>query len=245
MCGRSKSPITTSGSRSPSRRQISLPHRRRRGGGERDPHGRAELVGLRAEPQVVGPEVPSPLADEVRLVDDEQPGPGAPQRRAGLVVGQLLGREEDEFVGPAGLDERRRPRTRRLRGVEHRGRQARRLEVRQLVVLERDQRRHDDRGAAAQQAGQLVDRRLAAAGGQDREHVPARRRGGDRLLLARPQPLEPEPFARELADPHVALGRHVGMTVRRHGSSSNRDSRAFDWAMRTNPGSAAGVNRRR
>ena len=137
------------------------PHRRRRGGGERDPHAHPELVGLRAEPQVVGPEVLPPLADEMRLVHDEQPRAGAPQRRARLVVGELLGRDEDELVGPARLDERRRPRTRRLRGVEHRGGQARRPQVRQLVVLQRDQRRHDDGRAVAQQAGQLVDRRLA------------------------------------------------------------------------------------
>ena len=200
MCGRSKSPMISSGSRSPSRRRISPPHRRRSRRGERDPHAGAELVRLRAEPQVVGAEVLSPLTHKVRLVDHEQPRPGAPHGVAGLVVGELLRREEDELVWSTGLDERCRPRTRRLRRVQDRRRQPGRAQVGELVVLERDQRRHDDGGAAAQQAGELVDRRLPAAGRQDREHVPPGGTRGDRLLLAGPQPLEPEPRPRQLAD---------------------------------------------
>ena len=172
MCGRSKSPITILGVAQPEPPADLAPHRRRGGRGERDPHAGAELVRLRAEPQVVRPEVLAPLADEVRLVDDEQSRPARRSAVAGLVVGELLGREEHELVRSAGLDERCRPRPRRLRRVQDRRRQARRAQVGELVVLERDQRRHDDGRPAAQQAGELVDRRLPAAGRQHREHVP-------------------------------------------------------------------------
>ena len=52
-----------------------LPYRRRGRRGQRQPDRRADRLGLRAEPHVVGPEVVAPLADQVRLVHGEQPRP--------------------------------------------------------------------------------------------------------------------------------------------------------------------------
>ena len=84
MCGRSKSPITTTGSRRPSRRMISC----RTGGAavavKRQADRRAERLGLRSEQHVVGAEVAAPLADQMRFVNGEQARPRAPQRLAGL-----------------------------------------------------------------------------------------------------------------------------------------------------------------
>ena len=183
-------------------------HGRRRGGRERYPHRCAQLLSLRSKPQVVRPEVPTPLADEVRLIDDEQSRACAAQHRAGLVIGELLGRDEHELVGVGCLDERRRPGTRRLRGIQHGSPKPRLPKVRQLVGLQRYQRRHDDRRPRAQQAGKLIDRGLATAGGQRRQHVPACGGGSNGPLLARPQPLEPKPIAGQRADHHAVNGRH-------------------------------------
>ena len=94
----------------------------------------------------------------------------------------------------------------RLLRVEHDGPQAGRLQVGELVVLQRDQRRDDDRRPGPQQPGQLVDRRLPAAGRQHGQHVAA---GGQRLGRAQlpgTKPLEAETLARELLD-HGSAGR--------------------------------------
>ena len=123
-------------------------HRLRGGGRERDPHRHLEGIRLRAQPQVVGPEVVPPLADQVRLVDGEQPRLGAAERVERLPVGELLGREEDERVVLGGRGQRGRVLVRGLVRVEHDRFQARRPEMRQLVVLQRDQRRDDDRRPA-------------------------------------------------------------------------------------------------
>ena len=72
-------------------------HRRRGGGGEREDRRAAERLGRRAQPQVVGPEVVAPLGDAVRLVDHEQRGPRDRELVEHVVVGELLGREEDEL----------------------------------------------------------------------------------------------------------------------------------------------------
>ena len=204
MCGRSKSPITTSGSRSPSRRQIST----RTGGAAVAVSAirtarRARRPARRAAGSRAGS--PPPLADEVRLVDDEQPRAGAPQRRAGLVVGELLGRDEDELVGPARLDQRRRPRARRLRassgpwpaGPPPADARAGRPAARSAARRRPSGPRAADRPA---RRSPTCRRRWAAPRAR-----PGRRGGRDRLLLARPQPLEPEPLPRELADRHEGL----------------------------------------
>ena len=180
-----------------------LPHGRRGGGGQGQPDGRAEGLGLGPEHHVVRPEVTAPLADQVRLVDGEQTRPGALQRLAGLLVSQLLGRQEHERIRVAGGQERRRVRAGRLLRVEHDSRQARRAQVGELIILQRDQRRHDDRRAAAQQPAQLVDGRLPAARRQHGQRVAAVGQGLDRGPLAGAELLEAETIAGQLLD-HVS-----------------------------------------
>jgi hypothetical protein len=87
----------------------------------------------------------APLTDQVRLVDDEEPWSRATQRVPRLRVRQLLRRKEDEGFGVAGVDKRGRPRARRLLGVQDDRGQTRGAQVRQLVFLQRDQRRDDHR----------------------------------------------------------------------------------------------------
>jgi hypothetical protein len=62
-------------------------------------------------------------------------------------------------------------RARRLLRVQDDRREACAAQVRKLVVLQRDERRHDHRGAVSQQAGELVDRGFAASRRQHGEDV--------------------------------------------------------------------------
>ena len=71
--------------------------RRRGGRGQREHRRAAERLDRRAEPQVVGAEVVAPLADAVRLVDDEQRRPGGGDSSSDLGVGELLRGEEEEL----------------------------------------------------------------------------------------------------------------------------------------------------
>jgi hypothetical protein len=112
----------------------------------------------------------------MRFVDDEETWPSAMQRVPGRRVRELLRGHENERVGIETV-ERGRPRSRGLLRVQDDRGQARLAQMGKLIVLQRDQRRHDHRRPVPQQAGELVDRRLAAAGRQHREHVaPAARR---------------------------------------------------------------------
>jgi hypothetical protein len=77
-----------------------------------------------------------------------------------------------------------------LGGVDPAGHQGR-----HLVALEGDQGRHDDGRAGDDQGRELVDGRLARAGGEDGEDVAAAGGGPDGLLLAGAELLEAEGLA--------------------------------------------------
>ena len=188
MCGRSKSPTTISGLAQAEPADDLVPHRLGGGRRQRQPHRHLERIRLRAQPHVVGAEVVPPLADQVRLVDGEQARLRAPQRLARLPVGELLRREEDERVRLGGRGQRGGVLARRLVRVEHDRVEAGGAQMRELVVLQRDQRRDDDRRPGPEQPGELVDRRLPAAGRQHRKDVApiGRRRRGAQLSRAKP-----------------------------------------------------------
>ena len=159
--------------------------------GEHRPAGRQ--VGQQvADPAVVGPEVVPPVADAVRLVDHQQPGRlGKPRQllvaeprvveplRADQEQVDLVGRERRGHLGPlVGV-----------RGVHGHGPQPGPASRVDLVAHERQQRRHDQRGAAAagphQCGGDEVDRRLAPAGAlHDEDPLTRLDERGDRLELA-------------------------------------------------------------
>ncbi len=174
-----------------------LLHRRRRGRGQRHPERCTDRLGLGPEPHVVRPEVVPPLADQVGLVHGEQARLGTAQRLAGLRVGQLLRGEEHERAGVTRGEQRRRAGASRLLGVQHDGRQASRPQVGELIILQGDQRRHDDRRPGPQQSGQLVDRRLPAAGRQHRQHVAAASQRLGRAQLPGAEPVKAKPVPRQ------------------------------------------------
>ena len=129
-------------------------------------HGRVpERLDGRAEAQVVGPEVVSPLA---RC--------SAPRRRRRATVPRRRARRGPRrWRAARGRGRGTRARPRRARPAPRRARASGRLEFScaapsarsrrcvDLVALQGDERRDDERRALAQQPGELVDRRLARA----------------------------------------------------------------------------------
>ena len=110
----------------------------------------------------------------MRFVDGEQRDLGALQQLEeprrdeplGCDVEQVQLARRKLLLGPI-----RGPRIER--GVEHRGRHAGLGEARDLVLHQRDQRRHHDRAAVAHQRRDLIAERFAAAGRHQHERVSA------------------------------------------------------------------------
>ena len=182
--------------------------RERRGRGHRDDARLADLRDELAEAQVVGPEVMAPRGHAVRLVDRDQRGRDGRDLREDLGVRELLGGEEQEpYVALAGAAEHLGPGALGLGRAEPGGGQADLLERGDLVLLQRQQRRDDDRAPAEQDARDLVGQRLARAGRRHEQHVLAVDERADRLLLARQQLPVAEPLLRRLADRPVRQPR--------------------------------------
>ncbi len=167
---------------------------RRRGRGGGDDRLRAEPPRRIGEPEVVGPEVVAPLRDAVRLVDHEQPDPRVADALEEPGRREPLGSDvEQPQVTARGAVQRLAVRGGVLLGVDEAdiaGRDP--LDRLHLVLHQRHERRDHDRQVGPHQRRQLVAERLARAGRHDHEHVAAGDRRLDRLLLARPEPLEPE-----------------------------------------------------
>ena len=167
--------------------------------------GRGRGVGVNArarktrlqlrEPAIFGPEIMSPLADAVRLVDREA---GNLQARRELEKSrrqQPLRRDEYKMMPAAGelaldvtnfhLIHAAMNRRRRIAG------QPQRID---LVLHQRDKRRDHDVGAPSDRRRHLVAERLAAPGRHHDQRVAAVESRLNRLELQRPQALEsPKP----------------------------------------------------
>ena len=166
-----------------------------RGGGGEDRRVRRQRGQQVADAPVVGPEVVTPVADAVGLVDDEQPAaPRQPRQllltkprvvepfRADQQQVDLVGGQRLADVGPV----------LRVGGVHRHGADPRALRGGDLVAHEGQQGRHDHRGSgpgcAQQGGGDDVDRGLAPSGALDDEHPPALRDERlDRLELPGPE----------------------------------------------------------
>ena len=80
----------------------------------------------------------------------------------------------------------------RERAIDERDRQCQRLQLIDLVLHQRDQRRDDQRQAVQHQGRQLVAEAFAAAGGHDAQAVASGQHGGDDLLLPGAEGAQPE-----------------------------------------------------
>ncbi|SRR5579883_3227604 len=71
---------------------------RGRGGRRQSQDGRmAQRLNGGAEPQIIRPEIVTPLADTVRLIDDEERGLDGFKTLEYLLVAQLFGREKEKL----------------------------------------------------------------------------------------------------------------------------------------------------
>src|SRR5256714_9390869 len=116
--------------------------------------------------------------------------------------------------------------------------------MRQLVALQRDQRRDDNGRPAEQQAGELVDRRLAAAGRQHREDGASAVGRGDRTELPRPQPPEPQARPGQLANRIFAHELKTSLRDQRERSTEDGTFRRRSGGFQVATGSIQPVNRR-
>ena len=176
------------------------------GGGDGDARHAGEDLGEAAEGAIVGAEIVAPLADAVGLVDRDEA-----ERQLGQTVHhgagrQALGRDVEQVQFPGS---RRAPDGRAVvegdAGVEPRRAHALLLQRLDLVGHQGDQRRDHQAKAGAQDGGNLVAHRLAAAGGQHRQHVAAGEDlRHDRGLQAPEVGVAPDPLQRR---PRLGQGR--------------------------------------
>ena len=147
---------------------------------------------------VLRAEVEPPGRHAVRFVDDDHAHVGAFQTVEDVGVGELL-RGEERVHRLAALDRGpgRSPSARsraRIQG-DGGGGVGCRVDRRDLVALEGEQRGDDDRDAAQFASRDLIDRGFPRAGGEDDEGVATADDGVDRLGLSRQQRVPPEGLA--------------------------------------------------
>jgi hypothetical protein len=168
-------------------------------GGERVERRGRKIVAQTSQPPILRSEVVPPLADAVRLVDGDEPEADllqdSPERFA-AVADQPLGRHVQQPAaalaqaredGVALDGEQRAVQIRRLDAVD--------AEPVDLILHQRDERRHDQRQPATggrvpmriDQGGRLKADRLAAARGQDDHAVARAENGVHRFPLQRPE----------------------------------------------------------
>ena len=148
-----------------------------RGGREGVDGERWKVVAKSSQPPKLRPELVSPLADAVGLVNRHEPDTPRVESCAKCVsalADQPL-RGDVEQAAPSGVEigVDRAPLIRRQRAVERRGRHTARHQTVHLVLHQRDERRDDQPETAVRphQRRHLEAQRLAAAGGQHDDAV--------------------------------------------------------------------------
>ncbi len=139
-----------------------------------------------AELAVLGAEVVAPFGDAMGFVDGKEGDGHAPEPSGCAVEGDAFWREiEQAVVTFAGLTKDKCALVAGKRAIEKTGGDAHLLELRDLVLHERDERGDDDCGAlGVEHGGQLVAERLAAARGHDHAGVAACGDAPDNAFLA-------------------------------------------------------------
>ncbi len=186
---------------------------RRLGGGgrERDARHVGPALGELRQREVVGAEVVTPLGDAVRLVDREEGDAPLFEEALDRLGIEPLWRdvEQVELAREVGALHRSTL-GRQLARVEVRGAHAVAHERVDLVVHERDERRHHDAGALAEERGDLVAEALATARGHEHDRVAACRDVRDDLGLLAPERVVSEDRVQGLAGVGEPGGRNSG-----------------------------------
>ena len=129
----------------------------------------------------------------MRLVDGQELDLGALEQSEHVRPHQPLRRDVDEaqFAAHQAI-EHSAVFVRIVRGIERRGGNAGAAQLRNLIAHQRDQRRHHNSEAVAEQRRDLIAERLAASGWHHRQHVAAIKDLGDDLGLSGPEGREAE-----------------------------------------------------
>ena len=207
------------------------------GGREGDRLHIAELRLHRAERCVFRTEVVAPLRDAMRLVDCEQRDPGAFEEIERLGFHQSFGRDVKEAqLAARDLIEGRPIVGGIVGGVERGSRNAVTAKLRDLIAHQRDQRRHHDGQAVAQQRRELVAQRFAAAGRHHREHIAAVQDRGHDLILPRSEGFEAKSGAKDRsAAARSGIGHRIGPSAGMFYLCSWNAARNGKRAMQENP----------
>ncbi len=197
-------------------------------GGQGDGRRIAQQLAEVAQPGVIGPEIVPPLADAMGLVDGQQRQPRRPDRLEKPPAAKTLRRHVDQaelagrhLVQPGVLLGHRQG------AVDERHRQPQRLQLIDLVLHQRDQRRDDQRQPVEDQGRELVAEALAAAGGHDAQAIASCQDGRDDFLLAVAKRREPEP--RQIGF-QVCGGWVWHRTDLDHGAASDQGVALRPWA---------------
>jgi hypothetical protein len=185
---------------------------RRRGGRQGHDLRPPERLDERSQPEVVGPEVVTPGADAVGLVDDEDRRLRRLEKVQRLRIGQLLRCDEDELEVAVGqLGERVPALGPGHRGVHLPGAAEGLADGGHLILLESDERGDDHGGAGHQRSGDLIDGRFPRSRRHDGQHVASGHDGGRRRLLPGPQVSEAERGTGHLGHEvhHLVVVEHV------------------------------------
>ena len=161
-----------------------IAHLGRGGGGEGGGLGMIEHLEGLGEAQVVRPEIVTPLAETVRLIDRDEGDGHALERANEGAAAESLRRDVDELEFPrAHLAEPLGLLGGREGAVDHRRGHAFADEPIDLVFHQGDEWADDEGDALHHHRGQLITERLPAACRHHREGVPSGEEGGDDGLL--------------------------------------------------------------
>ena len=184
-----------------------------RGGGSEGDHLRsAQRIERLPEPEVVGPEIMSPLREAVRLIDGEQADLDLLHRVEKHAAAETLGRDIHElvFATANGVDALRLL-GQREGAVDQRGRDATTLQRIYLILHQRDERAHDHGHAFHHHGRKLVAERFPAAGWHDHECVATGEQIGHHRLLPVEELAKAEVFSQRLAGIMDARGGSLGL----------------------------------
>ena len=198
-------------------------------GREGDAWHAGEALAEDMQSQVVLPEVVPPLGHAMRLVDGDEGEPHGVEQFQGLFLEQALRSQVQEVELPRrevadhlGLIARRERRIQEARA------HAELAQRRDLVLHQRDERRHHDADAVPQQRRQLVAEGLPAARRHQHQGVAAFRHRADDVFLPAPEPGVSVHRAQQLASAF-----DHGATIRRGIPPPHRKSPTF--AVRRRP----------
>ena len=184
---------------------------RRRSGQREDRHVGLQLPQPR-DTQIGGPEVVAPLGDAVRLVDGQQRHAHFPETGPEQLAVDSLGSYVEKLDAAVhAVVQNAVDVARRHARVDRLGQNPARAQAVDLVLHQRDKRRHNDAYALRSQGGYLIDDRLAASGGHQHERVPSGAHVLDRLELQRAEtfvaPVALESLEQFFARDHRLAGR--------------------------------------